>query len=689
MLSQSPSVLYPRFGRARLHHRTFQIGDPTKMTSCTARAALAVPLMALSVLIAAPPAHAQSKEEPEAEEADAGEIVVQATRSGRRLKDESIRVEVLGGEEIEEKLLMSPGSIAMLLSETPGVQTQIVSPGLGAANIRIQGLKGRYTQLLADGLPLFGGQVPPIGIVQIPPIDLAQVELIKGAASALYGPSALGGVINLVSRRPGDEPEVEVLLNATSRNGQDVAAYGATPLWENMGMSLTGGYNRQTIRDLDGDGWADIPSFSRLTLRPRLFANTGGGASIMLTGGAMHEQRVGGTLAGRTVPDGTAFPLTVRSRRYDLGVTADIPIEGLGKLRVRASGVIQNQNRQFGTTLEDDRHRTVFAEASLSGDADGLEWLAGTAVQVDDYRSKQFSAFDYSYRVPAVFGQLQRDVGADLKLAGSARLDFHSDFGTHFSPRVSLTYHPGPWTVRGSFSSGFFAPTPFIEETEAAGLSRLAPIGTLRAETARAGSVDLVYAKGPLEVNVTLFGSDIDHAVQLRTLSPTQVALVNADGITRTRGGEFLARYRWDELRLSVSYAHVSTAEPDLDQPRHRTVPLTPRDAAGMTLSWEKPGRGRVGLEGFYVGRQSLPDNPFRQTSRPYVQIGAMALVNLGHVSLFANAENLLNVRQTKYNPLVLPGRAPSGSWTVDGWAPTDGIVFNAGVKFKFGGHGD
>lgn len=659
------------------------------MTFCKIRAAISFPLLAVSALVVTMPAHAQSKDEPEEEEADAGEIVVQATRSGRRLKDESIRVEVLGDEEIEEKLLMSPGSIANLLSETPGVQTQIVSPGLGAANIRIQGLKGRYTQLLSDGLPLFGGQVPPIGIVQIPPIDLAQVELIKGAASALYGPSALGGVINLVSRRPRGEPEAEVLLNATSRNGQDIAAYGAAPLGANMGVSLTGGYNRQAIQDLDGDGWADIPYFSRVTFRPRLFVDTDGGTKIMLTGGAMHEQRDGGTLAGRTVPDGTAFPLTVRSRRYDLGLTADTPIEGIGKLRVRASGVTQNHNHRFGTTLEDDRHRTVFAEASLSGDADGLEWLAGTAVQVDDYRSKQFTAFDYSYSVPAVFGQLQRDIGSDLKLAGSARLDFHSDFGTHFSPRVSLTYHPGPWTVRGSFSSGFFAPTPFIEETEASGLSRLAPLGNLQAETARSGSVDLVYAEGPLELNVTLFGSDIDHAVQLRTLSPTRVALVNADGVTRTRGGEFLARYRWDELRLSVSYVHVSAAEPDPDRPGRRTVPLTPRDAAGMTLSWEKRGRGRVGLEGFYVGRQSLPDNPFRQTSRPYVQIGAMAQVNIGRASLFANVENLLNVRQTKYDPLVLRQRAPSGSWTVDGWAPTDGILFNAGVKFKFGGERD
>ena len=82
------------------------------------------------------------------------DIVVQATRSGRRIQNEPIRVEVINREEIEEKALMSPGNIAMLLNETGGVRVQITSPALGAANIRLQGMRGRYTQLLADGLPL-------------------------------------------------------------------------------------------------------------------------------------------------------------------------------------------------------------------------------------------------------------------------------------------------------------------------------------------------------------------------------------------------------------------------------------------------------------------------------------------------------------------------------------------------------
>ncbi len=232
---------------------------------------------------------------------------MQATRTGRRVQDEPIRVEVLDREEIEEKIAMVPGNIAMLVNETPGLRVQVTSPALGAANVRVQGLKGRYIQILADGLPLYGGQTPSIGLLQIPPTDLGQVEIIKGAASALYGPSALGGVVNLVSRRPSPAQQGELLLNATSRGGQDVTAYNSGPLTDTLSYSLTGGFNRQDRQDIDGDGWANIPGYDRWTIRPRLFWEGASGAKAYLTVGALAEQRRGGTLPDRVVPDGSPF----------------------------------------------------------------------------------------------------------------------------------------------------------------------------------------------------------------------------------------------------------------------------------------------------------------------------------------------------------------------------------------------
>jgi iron complex outermembrane receptor protein len=100
---------------------------------------------------------------------------------------------------------------------------------------------------------------------------------------------------------------------------------------------------------------------------------------------------------------------------------------------------------------------------------------------------------------------------------------------------------------------------------------------------------------------------------------------------------------------------------------------------------WEKHGKGRIGIEAYYTGRQSLDDNLFRTRSRPYLHLGVLGEVVLGKVSLFANAENILGIRQTRYDPLLRPVRAPSGEWTVDAWAPPEGFVLNGGLRLRFG----
>lgn len=629
-------------------------------------------------------APAEATEEEEAEE----EILVQATRTGRRVQDEPIRVEVIGREEIEEKLLMTPGNISMLVAETGGVRVQLTSPSLGASSIRMQGMKGRYTSLLADGLPLYGGQASSIGLLQIAPTDLGQVEIVKGAASALYGPSALGGVVNLVSRRPGAEIEAELLANATSRSGQDLTTYVATPIGSAWGASIVGGVHRQSRQDIDKDGWIDIPGYERWTARPRLFWDGASGAKFYATLGAMREERRGGTLAGRVAPDGEPFPERQDARRLDGGIVAEATVEGLGTLHLRASAMTQKHAHRYGDVLEDDRHGTLFAEASLAGRAERTTWLAGLAYQRDTYRSETFSGFDYSNDVPAVLAQVEHDPLDRLTLAASARLDFHSEYGTRLSPRISALYKPGALTIRASLGRGFYAPTPFVEEIEAAGLSRLAPLTGLRAETAETASLDLGYAFGSFEANVTLFASNLHDAVRLEEIGGgTGVRLVNTDGLTRTRGAELLLRYRSGPFTVTGSYVHVDATEPDPAGAGRRRVPLTPRNTAGMVAMWEEHGRGRIGIEAYYTGRQSLDDNPSRTRSRPYVELGILGEVIFGHVSLFLNAENLLNVRQTRYDPILRQQRAADGRWTVDAWAPLDGFTLNGGVRLRLGGH--
>ncbi|OAN99897.1 ligand-gated channel [Sphingomonadales bacterium EhC05] len=626
--------------------------------------------------------HADDHDSEEAEQV----IIVQGTRNRRRVQDEPIRVEVIVGEEIEEKAIMRPGNIAMLVAETGGVRVQTTSPALGAANIRIQGLEGRYTQLLADGLPLYGGQAASLGLLQIPPTDLGQVEIIKGAASALYGPSALGGVINLISKRPGDAFEAEILANATTRGGQDLTGYISGPLTGKLGMSLTAGAHRQTGQDIDGDGWYDIASYDRLTARPRLQWEDGSGSSLYLTLGAMTEERTGGTLPGQTVPDGTFFAQTQDTERFDAGIVGETPIGDSLTLHLRASAMRQDHQHRFGAVVEDDRHQSLFAEASASGGSGATTWVGGIAFQSDAFRSETFPAFDYSYDVPAIFAQVEHEATVDLTLAASGRVDFHDEFGTQFSPRLSALYRPGNWTIRGSLGGGFFAPNPFVDEIEAAGLSRLEPLGDLEAETATTASLDVGYASGPFEASVTVFGANIQNATRLQKIAPDRVSLVNVDGTTRVRGSELLVRYKENGFTVTGSYVYVDAREPDPSGIGRREVPLTPRHTAGLVGMWEEHGKGRIGVEAYYTGKQSLEDNPYRTRSRPYVHLGILGEVVLGRISLFANAENLLNVRQTRYDPLLLPQRDAGGQWTVDAWAPLDGFTLNGGLRLRFGG---
>ena len=93
----------------------------------------------------------------EEEEDHEEEIIVTATRISRTISNTPTRTEVISGEELEEKGNMKPGDIRMLLNESTGIQTQQTSATSFNAGIRIQGLDGRYTQILRDGYPLYAG----------------------------------------------------------------------------------------------------------------------------------------------------------------------------------------------------------------------------------------------------------------------------------------------------------------------------------------------------------------------------------------------------------------------------------------------------------------------------------------------------------------------------------------------------
>ena len=607
--------------------------------------------------------------------------VVATTRTDKRLEDQPMRVEVLEREEIEEKMLMTPGDIVMMLNEMGGMRVQATSPSLGAASVRIQGMRGRYTRVLSDGLPLFG-EVGGLGLLQIPPMDLGQVEVVKGVASALYGAGAMGGVINLLSRRPSSEPQHELLLNRSTRGATDAVAFLSSPFargWS--GSLLTGGHWQNTV-DVNDDSWADLPGYGRAVVRPRLFWDGGNGRTLFATTGVTYENRDGGTADDAVLPaTGAAYVEALETRRYDAGALGQFLLNDRYVVTARAAVVRQTHHHQFGDILERDRHDTAFGEIAVRGSSGRQTWVGGLAIERDAYTPRDVPRFEYAFTAPGAFGQYDVDASSMLSISASGRLDSHSEYGTFFSPRLSALTRAGRWSSRLSIGTGFFAPTPLTEETEAAGLRRLHIERPLTAERGLSGSFDLTRTEGPFSYTATLFASRISDPIHVAR-APAYV-LRNLTEPTRNVGVELLGTLRQEPYAVTATYTYVRARE-TVDGVE-QDVPQTPRHSAGIVAMWEREEVGRIGVELYYTGRQGLEENPYRSVSEPYVILGVLVEKQFGQtIRLFVNGENLSGVRQTEWDPLLRPTRAVDGRWAVDAWAPLEGRNINGGIRLRF-----
>ena len=491
----------------------------------------------------------------------------------------------------------------------------------------------------------------------------------------------MGGVVNLLARRPGDALAVDGMFNQTTLGGTDAVVYVAAPLSARWRGSLLAGGHRQSQSDRDDDGWADVAGYARGVVRPRLFYDNGTGRSVFLTAGATVEDRDGGTMDGAVLA-ATQEPYleALDTTRIDVGGSFQTLLGDRYVFTARAAAAWQRHDHAFGPVLERDAHDTVFSEVALRGTAGRHTWVAGAAYERDAYDPRDVPRFAYTFDVPGLFAQDDVDLASWASLSAGARIDWHSEYGTFVSPRLAALIRGGAWTSRLSVGGGFVAATPLTEETEAAGLTALAIRRPLDAEVGTTASIDLTRTIGPGAVTATVFASRVDHPVVVER--EDRYVLGNSGGDTTNVGVELLGTLRHAPFVATASYTYVQARE-DGDSGR-QDVALTPRHSAGLVGMWEDEDAGRVGVEVYYTGLQRLDVNPYRDESRPYVVVGLLAEKRFGRWRVFLNAENVTDVRQTRWDSLIRPSRGADGRWTVDAWAPLDGRVFNGGVRVAF-----
>ena len=651
-------------------------------------------LSALFLLGTLNPALAQEEEQEAEHGEEIEQIVVTSTRNRRSFAEQPTRVEVLGGEEINEKASMKPGDIRMLLNESTGIQVQQTSATSFNSSIRIQGLDGRYTQLLRDSMPLYGGFSGGLSLLQIAPLDLQHVEIIKGASSTLYGGGAIAGLVNMVTRTPEAEPEASLLVNATSAGGQDVSGFFAgqrdTGDGTIVGGTLFTSYNRADAYDPADNGLSAIPEFERWSFNPRLFLS---GDNYEFNGGinVAVEDRLGGDM--RYIEGNATSPAYFESSSTER-VTSQLEYR-----RQFASGnelVLRNSSNHFDRDLVvpgfqfNGAQLSTFSEAHLVGSSarQDLDWVMGLNLWTEEFEqanAQQGFVQDFNKHTVGAFVQGTRPLAERWTLEAGLRLDDTSDYGSFLLPRLSLLFTPGPDTnIRIGGGLGYKEPDLFTEDAERQQFRDILPLQSesLEAEESAGFNLDINHSFAlayniSLDLNVLLFYTRVDNPLRLQRGDDNLLRFVQPIDYIDTRGTEINAVWRWQDFKLFLGYTHTDVQEHDGD--RDSDYPLVP-NRINTVLVYETEGDIRIGLEAYYYSEQLLGDG---SGSRDYWITGLMTEKTFGDDnSLFLNFENFTDTRQTRYGS-IYSGPISDPQFT-DIYAPLDGFVINGGVKLRF-----
>ena len=612
------------------------------------------------------------------------EIIIQSTRTNRSQNENPTRIEAITPDELDEKGTMKPGDIRMLLNESTGITTQTTSAVSGLATLRIQGLDGRYTQLLKDGMPLYSGFSGGLGILQIAPLDLKQVELIKGSAATLYGGGAIAGLVNLITKTPGEKPELNFLLNANSGKGIDLNGFYSEK-GKTIGTTIFSSYNYNGAYDPAGIGLTAIPKTSRFTFNPKVFfyfPRTAAWFGINTT----VEERYGGDLA---VIKGYADNVHQyfeknKSSRISSQLSVVHTINPYSKLSFKNSiGFFNRELILPGTSFKGNQWSS-FTEASYIYHKNKIDWVAGINESTEKFIPLDTTRLTYNQSTVGVFVQHTYKVNRSFSVESGIRLD-HSSPATennpgklYVLPRLNLLYKISPQvTSRIGGGIGYKMPTPFIEDAEKIAYRNIMPIniGLLNAEKSYGVHADINYKihhnKFTLSINQLLFYTRLDDPIRLQGNT-----YLNAKGYLDSRGAETNIKIGLDELALYLGYSYTDAVQHYNGQ--SLTQPLTAKNRVNADLTYEIENKFRLGLESFYTSRQLLSDGT---TGNAYITFGALVQKMWTHISLFVNVENLTDQRQSRWGNLYT-GNLSNPLFT-DVYAPLEGRIINGGFKWK------
>lgn len=566
------------------------------------------------------------------------------------------------------------------LQNINGVKPQLNCNICNTGDIHINGLEGPYTMILIDGMPIVSGLSTVYGLSGIPQSLIERVEVVKGPASTLYGSEAVGGLINVITKRPSKAPLFSTDIFATSWGevSVDVAGkfYADQKVQSLIGASF---FNYSLPIDNNNDGFTDVTLQNRISVFNKWSFDRKANRIFSLAGRYVYEDRWGGQMNWTKKFRGgdSIYGESIYTKRWEFFGTYQLPIDEKITLQFSANG--HDQNSVYGKISYNAQQYVAFGQLTWSKQLKRNDLLVGATFRYTFYDDNTPATFFYdtlnsgknmpsNTYLPGIFIQDEIEFDANNKLLLGLRYDYNSIHGSILTPRINYKWNSKNKrnVLRFSVGNGYRVANVFTEDHAAlTGARKVEFVEKLKPETSWNGNINFVkkiYTQRGVFVGIdaTAFYTYFTNKIIADYLTdPNKIVYNNLNGYAVSRGLSLNLDVDFNngfKFLLGGTFMDVYSVENKVRKQQLFTEHFTGVWNAGYTFR-------KIGLSIDYTGNLYSPmklpllsDSDPRRAKSPWWSIQNIQLTKKFKVGIeiYGGVKNLLNWTSNKGNKFII-----------------------------------
>ncbi|MFT6064571.1 MAG: outer membrane receptor for ferrienterochelin and colicins [Polaribacter sp.] len=556
-------------------------------------------------------------------------------------------------------------SVFESLQNVNGVRPQLNCNVCNTGDIHINGLEGPYTFVLIDGMPIVSGLSTVYGLTGIPQALIERVEIVKGPASTLYGSEAVGGIINIITKKATNAPILSTDVMSTSWGEVNTDISMSYKVSEKVqGLLGVNYFNFQNRIDKNNDNFTDLTLQNRISIFNKINIERKSNKVFTIAGRYMYEDRWGGEMDWEREFRGgnQIYGESIYTNRWETFGTYELPTSENISFQFSANG--HYQDSFYGDTSYDAEQLIGFGQLVYSKQVgEKHDLLLGAAYRYTYYDDNTFATLNESglennpsiIHLPGVFAQDEISLSERKKLLLGVRWDHNSLHGNIFTPRVNYKWNSKDNSniFRLSLGNGFRVANVFTEDHAALTGARTVEFdGELEPETSWNANLNYVKKINTENSFITIDASAFYTYFSNRILpdyetDPNKIIYANLDGFSVSKGISLNTDITFTNgltINAGATLMDVSITEDNIET---RQI-LTESFSGVWSISYTFNNNLSIDYTGNVYGPMRLPvlgDRDPRDPNSPWFSIQNIQLTKkIGDSwEVYGGVKNLLN----------------------------------------------